>query len=96
MAAVCVDPPGKTRALVETLSLAFSVLSDPSLEVAGKYGVVDEENGIAWPGVFIIRRDGIVGWRSISKTYKKRPSAGDLLDQLDALAGKARDEPEPP
>lgn len=94
--ALGVDPTEKSRALIADLSLTFPVLTDPSLEVAGEYGVVDEENGIAWPAVFIIRQDGQVAWRSISETYKKRPSAGELLDRLDAMAGPDRDESKTP
>lgn len=76
----------KSRKLSDSLSLSFPLLSDPSLDVIRKYGVADEENGTAWPAVFIIQRDGRVGWRSISETYKKRPLAEELLSRLEPEA----------
>ena len=73
----------------EDLKLSYAVLSDPSLDVTKKYGVVDEENGTAWPAVFIIQKDGRVVWRSVSKTYKNRPTAGELLSRLDPKSSPA-------
>ncbi len=81
------DSIEKSRKLSESLSLSFPVLADPDLDVIRKYGVADEENGIAWPAVFIIKRDGRVGWRSLSETYKKRPLSVELLSHLDEESG---------
>lgn len=86
LVAISVDPAETSRKLSEALALSFPLLSDPSLEVTKKFGVADEENGIAWPTVFIIRKDGRVAWRAISETYKKRPLAEELLSRLDAEA----------
>lgn len=55
--------------------------------MAKSFGVVDEENGIAWPAVFVIGKDRRIAWRSISETYTKRPSADELLGHLDAAGG---------
>lgn len=78
----------KSKKLSDALALSFPLLSDPGLMVTKKYGVADEENGTAWPAVFIIRKDGHVAWRAISETYKERPLAEELLSQLKAEAAR--------
>ena len=50
------------------------------------YGVEDQENGIAWPAIFIVGRDGKVRWRSLAETFKVRPTSEVVLEALDAGA----------
>lgn len=50
---------------------------------------MDEENGTAWPAAFIIQRDERVAWRSVSETYKNRPTASELLSRLDPQSSPA-------
>jgi hypothetical protein len=45
--------------------------------------VEDQENGIAWPAIFIVGRDGNVRWRSLAETYKERPTSEVVLRALD-------------
>jgi len=46
------------------------------------YGVEDAENGIAWPSIFIVGRDGRVKWRSLAETYPVRPAPEVVLEAL--------------
>jgi peroxiredoxin len=81
-----VDPPDRSRALAEKLDLKFPLLSDPKREAIRAYGVEDQENGIAWPAIFVVGRDGKVSWRSLAETYKVRPASEVVLEALDAAA----------
>ena len=79
MVAISVDTPEESKPLVEKLGLQFPVLADVNLAVARRFGVVDQENGIAWPAIFLIGRNGRVTWRSLSETYKVRASVAEIL-----------------
>lgn len=52
------------------------------LKVVRAYGVDDEDNGIAWPAIFIVGTDGRVKWRSLAETYTVRPAAEIVLEAL--------------
>ena len=58
IAAVSVESPADSKALAEKLGLSFPVLSDPERRVIRGFGVQDRENGIAWPSIFVIAKDG--------------------------------------
>jgi peroxiredoxin len=81
-----VDPADRSRALAEKLGVTFPLLSDPERQAIRAYGVEDQENGIAWPAIFIVGRDGKVRWRSLAETYKVRPTSEVVLEALDAAA----------
>jgi len=74
---------GDLHYLQSHLDLEFPLLSDPELTVIKAFGVLDEENRIAWPTIFIIAKDGRIRWRSISSTYKERDSSQTILEGLD-------------
>ena len=84
MVAVSVDPREKSRELAVAQKLSFPILADVSLSAIRAWGVADEQNGIAWPAVYIVGRDGKIAWRSLAEDYKKRPLAAKLLAALDA------------
>jgi len=81
--AISVDPPDRSKALAEKLGVNYPLLSDPKRDVVRGYGVEDQENGIAWPAIFIVGRDGNVRWRSLAETYKERPTSAVVLRALD-------------
>jgi peroxiredoxin len=83
-----VDTVEESKPLVTSLGLTFPLLSDPDLVVARAYGVVDKENGIAWPAVFLVTPGGRIAWRSLSDTYKVRPGIADILGALEATKPK--------
>jgi peroxiredoxin len=79
LAAISVDPPDVSAKLAEKLGLRFPLLSDPDRAVIRAWGVEDAENGIAWPAIYVVDRDGKVRWRSLSEDYKIRAAAGEVL-----------------
>jgi len=81
-----VDPLERSKALAEKLGVTFPLLSDRKREAIRAYGVEDQENGIAWPAIFIVGRDGNVRWRSLAETFKVRPTSEVVLEALDAAA----------
>jgi peroxiredoxin len=82
--AVSVDSPSDSAALAAERRLAFPLLSDRGLSTIRAYGVEDAENGIAWPAIFIVGRDGRITWRSLSETYKVRAKSEEILRALNA------------
>jgi peroxiredoxin len=85
---VAVDPPDLAGPLVTKLGLTFPVLCDADLATIKRYGVLDAENGIAWPAVFVVGKDGKVVWRSLTDNYKVRPSSEEVLRAIPAAKGK--------
>ncbi len=83
---VSVDPLPSSRAFAEHCSVTkFALASDfhPKGEVAGRYGVYNEERGTARRSVFIIDENGILRW---SKIYTEGiPDNEELLAELDKL-----------
>ncbi len=65
--------------------MTFPLLSDPDRAVIRAFGVEDAENGVAWPAIYVVGRDGRVRWRSLAETYKKRAAASAIVEALDAL-----------
>ena len=64
------------------------VITDPDQlreERRGEQSVADEENGIAWPAVYVVGRDGKIAWRSLTENYTKRPASAEIVAALDAL-----------
>lgn len=84
--AISVDPPERARALAERLGVTFPILSDEKLTAIRAYGVEDAENGIAWPAILIVGRDGRIAWRSLAETYRERPASKVVLDALDGIS----------
>jgi peroxiredoxin len=71
--------------LAERLGITFPLLSDEKLSAVRAYGVEDAENGIAWPAIFIVERDGLIAWRSLAETYRERPASKVVLEALDGI-----------
>ena len=64
----------------------FDLLSDfwPHGDVARAYGVLDEENGLALRGSFLLDADGIVRWSVVNPRGQRRDLDGyrRALEQL--------------
>ena len=82
------DPPDKTKQLAESLGLGFPLLSDTHRTLTKAYGLLDAENNVPWPAVYLISRSGRVVWRWLATSYKKRPSVDDLVAALSKLEVK--------
>lgn len=83
------------EAHISTDDTSVPVLSDPSHTVAATYGVAMQMNHVEWlnrPSSFVIDRDGIIRYVKLGKSERDRPSAFDLIAQVQKL----RAEPEDP
>ncbi|MNI95514.1 putative peroxiredoxin [compost metagenome] len=67
--------------------LHFPLLADfePKGEVARRYGVYREQEGIADRALFVIDADGVIRWSYVSP-LGINPGADGILDALDKLA----------
>lgn len=65
------------------------MLSDEERKVIRAFGIEDGENGIAWPAIYVISREGRVAWRSLSETYKEREAPAAILAALAKLSRSA-------
>lgn len=85
--AVSVDSTFTHRSWAEQESYQFPLLSDfwPHGDVAKKYGIFDENLGVATRGTFIIDRSGVVRWKVVNAI----PDARDLDEYRKALGGIA-------
>ena len=84
---ISIDPqPSKTAWAKSLGTISFDLLSDsyPHGEVAQKYGVFRDKDGISERAVFLIDKEGRIRW---SRVYDipEQPKNEELLAQLDTL-----------
>lgn len=81
---VSVDSFFTHRAWADAENFQFSLLADfwPHGAVAKRYGVFDEDRGLAVRGTFVIDKQGIVRWSVVNPI----PQARDIADYQKALA----------
>lgn len=82
--AVSVDSMFALRAWADQEHYQFPLLSDfwPHGETARRYGVFDEDRGVALRGTFIIDAEGVVRWKVVNAI----PDARDVDEYRKALA----------
>ena len=80
---VSVDSSYAHRVWADREGFGFGLLSDfwPHGDVAKRYGVFNEDRGIAVRGTFIIDKDGVVRWKVVNPI----PQARDIADYQKAL-----------
>ena len=81
---VSVDSSYVHRVWADREDFGFGLLSDfwPHGDVARRYGVFDEDRGVAVRGTFIIDSGGVVRWKVVNPT----PQARNIADYQKALA----------
>jgi peroxiredoxin len=81
---VSVDSTFVLRKWAETERFGFGLLSDfwPHGGTASRYGVFDEDRGLALRGTFVIDKSGVVRWKVVNPI----PQARDIADYQKALA----------
>ena len=89
--AISCDPMFSLRAWADQEGYFFPLLSDfwPHGQVARDYGVLDEEQGMARRGTFLVDRDGRIAWQLVNPTGQARDFAG-YHAALAALGGHAQ------
>ena len=62
-------------------------LADPTNQAGAEYGVARQLNvhreWVNRPSVFLIDKEGVLRWARIGKAYNDRPSAEEVLEQID-------------
>ena len=80
------DSAGKVATFARMSGYTFPVLSDATLEVTQKYGVLNETRPIlAHPTTMIIDRSGKLRYKRVDVDFVERPSAKELLDVVKTL-----------
>ncbi len=98
LVAITPELPGKVQTLVESMSLPFTVLSDPEMKVVKEYDVYDPVTNWTWPAAFIIDRDGVIQYAFRGASPPNTPPVDYILLKLArmkegkaaAAAGEAR------
>ena len=85
-----VDTPDESRKVVEADGLPFRILSDTSRDVIRRYGLLHPGGGpggadIAVPAQFLLRPDGTIAWRHVSRRVQDRADPADTLAAVAAL-----------
>ena len=80
------DPPHAQAAFRQAEGYPFDLLSDfwPHGEVSRRYGVFDEDGGLAIRGSFLVEADGILRWSVVNPRSQARPLAA-YREALSAL-----------
>jgi peroxiredoxin len=94
--AISVDPPDKSRAVVDKHKLGFPILADTEHTVITAYGVVHEGGGprgtdIALPANFLIDRAGRIVWQHVSDMVQDRPDPAEVMQEVERLLSKPAD-----
>ena len=82
---ISVDTSEESKLMAEELGLSFPLLADPSASVIEKYGVKMAHEQLAVPAVFVLRPDGAIAWRFVSKFKAERPASEVVLEVLENL-----------
>ncbi len=86
--AISPDTPENMRKTVDKNELTYTVLSDNSIEFAGKMGLafVDHKNRtLPVPAVYLVDTTGMVQFNYVNPNYKVRPSPELLLKAAELM-----------
>lgn len=88
---ISVDSKWCHLAFSQARNLHFPLLADFERkgEVARKYGVYNEEEGIAERALFVIDKQGIIAWSYLSP-MAVNPGADGILETLESISLKAK------
>ncbi len=82
-----VDPPENNARMVGKLLLPFPLLSDPRGELAKRYGLWDEEEGVATPSIVVVDRSAEIRYLYSGSDFADRPGDEEVFAALDGLDG---------
>lgn len=71
--------------LKKKLGLEYPVFVDRQGQIARKWGVLDEQNGIAKLSTFVVRRGGAIVFRHVATEPADFPAAESVVAQVSAL-----------
>jgi hypothetical protein len=84
---ISVDPPENNARMVGKLLLPFPLLSDPRGELIKRYGLWDEEEGVAVPSIVVIDRSGEIRYLYSGSDFADRPGDDEVFAALEGLDG---------
>ena len=79
------DDERTSRNLAGSLGVTFPIVADTQRKLIRGYGVLDAENDLAWPAIFVVGRDGRIAWRSLAESKSVRAGVDQILAALDHL-----------
>ncbi len=82
IAAISGEDREDSAPLRQRLGLTLELWTDRDLALTRAMGIADAENGVPWPAVYVVDKGGTVRWRWVAETYKKRPTAREVLAQV--------------
>jgi peroxiredoxin len=85
VAGISVDPPENNSRMVGKLLLSFPLLSDPQGELARRYGLWDEEEGVAAPSIVVLDRSAEIRYLYCGSDFADRPGDEEVFAALDGL-----------
>ena len=74
--------------MVGKLLLPFPLLSDPRGEVIQRFGLWDEEEGVAVPSILVVGRSGEIRYLYAGSDFADRPGDEEVFAALDGLDGE--------
>jgi len=89
--AICADSVEANAKVVDQLQLDYTILSDPDLiaidrfDLRHKGGNPIEGKDVARPAVFVLDRNGVIRWRSLTDNWRVRVRPETILEQLRAI-----------
>jgi AhpC/TSA family len=85
-----VDPPDINAQMVGKLLLPFPLLSDPRGELIKRYGLWDEEEGVARPSIAVVDRSREVRYLYSGSDFADRPGDKEVFAALEGLDGQVQ------
>ena len=85
VAGISVDPPENNSRMVGKLLLSFPLLSDPRGDLARRYGLWDEEEGVAAPSIVVLDRSAEIRYLYCGSDFADRPGDEEVFAALDGL-----------
>ena len=87
--AVSVDSPEESRKLCQAKGYTFPVVSDPNAAAIRRYGVLHARGGeggkdIARPAEFVVDKNGIIRWESLTDDLRVRARPEAVLQAVDS------------
>ena len=81
------DPPDNNARMVGKLLLPFPLLSDPRGDLIKRYGLWDEEEGVAKPSIVVVDRSREIRYLYSGSDFADRPGDAEVFAALEGLDG---------
>ncbi len=86
VAAISTDSTADAKKMADLVGAEFHILADTTTKVSQSFGVFNMlGDGVAAPATIIVRPDGTVGSLHVGRDIGDRPSAVDILGEVDRI-----------